>query len=226
MKRKIYPLFILGILCFLVGCQESGLGKPDFPLEEADIVTALERANLSGAISNDKTQVLSQEHILYVLDSDEQKLPVMLISSSFIQNKRALSLTFIAPSVSQGVTFEWEDWKQQLVFATLLYGGFADEEEVYQEFSEQKISVGKVELNEEWPMETLAERYEWDAEFPAGYCRVSYELVNSTIENSIEGEDLSIVEQSPRLTVSIYETKDHYNEQLQRRKEAVQSSAS
>lgn len=215
MRHKICTLFILCILYVLVGCQESGLDRPDFPLKEADIVAALEQTNLSGAISTDKTEILSKEHILYVLESDEQKFPVALISTSSIQNNRTLSLVFIAPSVSKGPAFEWETWKQQLMFATLLYGGFDDEEEVYQKFSGQEASGGKVELNEEWPAETLAERYEWDAEFPAGYCRIAYELVNSTIENTIEKEDLHIVEQSPRLTVSIYESKDYYQQQIE-----------
>lgn len=214
MRCKIYTLFILGILCVLVGCQESRLDRPDFPLKESDIDAALERTNLPGTISNDKTEILSQEHISYVLDNSEQNLPVALISTSSIQNKRVLSLVFIAPSVSKRSAFEWENWKQHLIFATLLYGGFADEEEVYQKFSEKKPSEGKVDLNEEWPMETLAEQYEWDAEFPAGYCRITYELINSTIENSIEKDNPHIVELSPRLTVSIYESKNYYDKQL------------
>ncbi|WP_298024805.1 hypothetical protein [uncultured Dysosmobacter sp.] len=223
-RRLFYSLFVLGILFLLAGCQKSGLQEPDFPLKEADIITALAQTNLPGTISDDKT-ILSEEYTSYVLDSADQRLPVAIIFSSNYEGKRFLSLTFISPPTSKDCVFLWEDWKQQLALAALLYGGFTDEDEIYRGFFEQEVSDGELEVNENNFDHLIAEQYEWDAEFSAGYCRVYYKLVNSSIETDPFGsENFNVVEQTPHMTISIYESVERYNERLQKQLERDQLS--
>jgi len=214
-QRLLCSLLILGILFLLAGCHKSALQKPAFPLQEADIITALEQTTLSCTLSEDKT-ILSEEQTSYVLDSENQKFPAAIIISSNYDGKRILSLTFISPPTSTGYAFSWEDWEQQFAFAASLYGGFSDRDEIYQGFFAQDVSDGKLEISENDLENLVAEQYEWDKEFPAGYCRIHYKLVNSSIETyPIETEISNIVEQTPHMTISIYESLDCYNEHLQ-----------
>lgn len=223
-RRLFYSFLVLGALFLLAGCQKSGLREPDFPLEEADITAALEQTNLPGTISDDKT-LLSEEYASYVLDSEDQKLPAAIILSSNVEGKRFLSLTFISPPTSKDYVFLWDDWKQQLALAALLYGGFTDEDEIYWGFFEQEAPDGELEVNENNLEHLIAEQYEWDAEFSAGYCRVSYKLVNSSIETyPLASENFNVVEQTPQMTISIYESVDCYNEHVQTQLERDQLS--
>jgi len=214
-QRLLYSLLILGILFLLAGCHKSALQEPAFPLQEADIITALEQTALSCTLSEDKT-VLLEEQTAFVLDSENQRLPAVMIFSSNYDGKRILSLTFTSPPTSTGYTFSWEDWEQQLALAASLYGGFSGKDEICQGFLAQDVSDGKLEASENDLENFVAEQYEWDKEFPAGYCRIHYKLVNSSIETyPIETGILNVVEQTPHMTISIYESVDCYNEHLQ-----------
>lgn len=229
MKRLIYILLTLGALCSLAGCQETGLSRPDFPLEEQVVNAALEQSGLPGAISKDETQSYAEWHTIYTLRDEDQVLPIAIISSSLREGERLFQIDFISPPLSAGPAFAWEDWKQQLVFSTLLYGGFADAEQVYRAFSEQEVSEGKLPPYEDRELaEIIAERYKWDASLPTGYCRIDYELFNS-IENGIENDplDARVVAQSPRMHITMYESKAHYEKEQQdmlERKEDFESS--
>jgi len=221
MKRLICTFLAFGMLCSLIGCQETGMPRPDFPLEEEIVVAALEQTGLPGVISESETQSYAEGHISYTLREQTGTNGMMTaISSALTEGKRFLSIIFHSPSVPEPPPFSWEDWKKQLVFASLLSGGFADEEELYRAFSEQEVPESGE--TDKW----IAERYEWAAALPAGYCIVRYHLINTKIESSSLGT--RIFEQSPQMYITIYESESHYQKTQQKimEREEAQENAS
>ena len=68
------------------------------------------------------------------------RLLIAGITSATIEGERVLITVFDQIDVADQMS--WEDWKQQIVFATLLYGGFEDEEQVYQAFADKELPYG------------------------------------------------------------------------------------
>jgi hypothetical protein len=203
MYLVIYAVLAFGIICSLAGCQKSSMPQPDFPLEEDVIMTALEQTGLPGVISESETFSSIEGHIAYVLrdptetyGDTENEVVTASISSALTEGERFLGMIFLsAPDEPATLPFAWEDWKQQIVFTTLLFGGFEDEEEVYRAFSDKKTPEGE-------------ERFEWDAQLPAGYCRVSYSF------NTFR-------EQSYTVRITIYESKSLYEKLHQKQLEGI-----
>lgn len=204
----IHAVLAFGVICSLVGCQKNGLSQPDFPLEEDVIMTALEQTGLPWVISESETHSNIEGQIAYTLRNPtdtygdtENKVLTAGISSAFTEGERFLTVTFPStPDEPATLPFAWEDWKQQIVFTTLLFGGFEDEEEVYRAFSDKKTPEGE-------------ERFEWEAQLPGGYCRVNYSF--DTILNQ------------SRFDVTISESKSLYQklyQEMMEQKEELESS--
>lgn len=142
------------------------------------------------------------------------------ISSSIYDGKRFLQIIYTSPSIPELSPFAWEDWKQQLVFAALLSGGFTDDEEIYRVFSTMDVAGAKMEPNGE--VRSGTEMYEWDARLHAGYCRVRYFMSNTIAD--ITHPDTKI----PRMSISIYESEAHYKKMQQeaiKPKEALENTS-
>ena len=181
------------MLCLLNGCHKDERFKTTFPLEESAIVSALEESGLAGKISASETDPYSDRHTIYVVRSetetyDDAGTPVMVASASSAatDDGRILWTIFDRLHTEQ---FSWEDWKQQIIFATLLYGGFETEDAVYQAFCTKEIPDSPA--------------YVWDARLPEGYCRISY-LPRS--HKAYDENGFEIQKQSAILRVNIYES--------------------
>ncbi len=203
MKRLIYlflAVCVLGILLYsLTDCKKDERFQTAFPLEKEVITATLEKSGLPGIISESETTSYTEGHILYVVRSptetyDGTSNSVFLagISSMNYEGERMLSTTFDQRVVSDQI--EWEDWKQQIVFATLLYGGFENEEDVYRAFLEKELPDGKTSFG-------------WDAHLSGGYCTVSYSSRSHTTYNE---DNFPIRKQSAFLRVNIYESYELY----------------
>ena len=220
MKRSIFVFLAVCLLCSLAGCQKSTMPQPDFPLEENVITDALEQTGLPGVISESETFSSIEGHIVYVLRDPaktyadtENKVLIAGISSAITEGERFLFVTFLsAPDEPATLPFVWKDWKQQIVFATLLFGGFADEEEVYRAFSNKETPESK-------------ESFEWEAQLPGGYCTVRYRLNASEITHSFP--EPIVNRASYMVNVTIYESKSLYQklqEKMKESKEQLESS--
>lgn len=177
-KRVIFVILAFGVICS-IGCHKKELPQPDFPLSEKVVNDTLQQVGLPWVISESETYS-SHERLVYTLRNPEKlndftNDPLMMagISSADIEEGRLLLTTFATDSVSKGVDprtlpFTWEDWKQQIIFATLLYGGFGDEEEVYRAFSSNEIPENEGMLR-------------WDAQLQTAYCRVNLISLDSDI---------------------------------------------
>ena len=116
---------------------------------------------------------------------------VASVSSVQLTDGRLLYTTFVQHRDSD--QFQWADWKQQIVFAAMLYGGFADEEAVYQALSEQGDPADG--------------EYRWEAELPEGCCRVSY----GAKDNKTYDEDgFEVHTYTATLRVDVFETRALY----------------
>ena len=168
MKRRnllIVFLSALAIFCILTGCQKSREFQTVFPLDAATVNETLTKAGLPGSVREDETYSQQEGHVSYTIrrapehpDEPEDGVFVASVSSVQLTDGRLLYTTFVQHRDSD--QFQWADWKQQIVFAAMLYGGFADEEAVYQALSEQGDPADG--------------EYRWEAELPEGCCRVSY----------------------------------------------------
>lgn len=206
MNRSVvsyYAVSVLAALCLLTGCQKGERFQTTFPLEEEAIASALEKAGLPGKISESETDSYSDRHTIYVVRSETETyadpnngVMVASASSSATDYGRMLSTVFDRLNTEQ---FSWEDWKRQIIFATLLYGGFEEEDAVYKVFCEKELP--------DTPPYLWDDPFVWDARLPEGYCRISYHP-RSHKEHDEEG--FEIRKQSGFLHVNIYETYELY----------------
>ncbi|MCE5235720.1 MAG: hypothetical protein LLF87_06665 [Eubacteriales bacterium] len=221
-KRAIYAALAFGVICSLAGCQKSNLPQPDFPLEEDAILAALEQAGLPGVISESETRSSHEGHMAYTLRDPAKtygdtgnKVVTAGISSAITEGERFLSMIFLsAPDEPATLPFTWEDWRRQIIFTTLLFGGFEDEEAVYRAFSDKETPEDE-------------ESFGWEAQLPGGYCTVSYNLIASKATSSFP--DPIVNRASYTVRVTVYESKSlyqrMYQEMMDVRKEMERSPA-
>lgn len=200
MKRMIYlflAVCVLGTLCSLSGCKKDERFQTNFPLEEEVITATLAKVGLPGIISESETASYREGHINYILrsptetyDGTNNSVLLASISSANYEGERLLLTMFDQPVVSDQI--EWEDWKQQIVFATLLYGGFDNEEDVYREFCGKELPDGQTSFN-------------WDAQLSGGYCKVDYTTSSNTIYNE---DGWPIQKRTASMRVNIYESSE------------------
>ena len=201
MKRRnllIVFLSALAIFCILTGCQKSREFQTVFPLDAATVNETLTKAGLPGSVREDETYSQQEGHVSYTIrrapehpDEPEDGVFVASVSSVQLTDGRLLYTTFVQHMDSD--QFQWADWKQQIVFAAMLYGGFADEEAVYQALSEQGDPADG--------------EYRWEAELPEGCCRVSY----GAKDNKTYDEDgFEVHTYTATLRVNIFETRALY----------------
>lgn len=191
-------LSALGILCMLTGCQKSRAFQTVFPLDAAAVNETLAKAGLPGRVSEDETYSQQEGHVSYTIrrapespDEPEDGVFVASISSVGLPEGRLLYTAFVQHKDSD--QFRWSDWKQQIVFAAMLYGGFADEEAVYQALSEQGDPADGGS--------------QWEVELPEGYCRVSYRAQDNKTYNA---DGFEVHTYTATLRVDVFETQALY----------------
>ncbi len=201
MKRRnllIVFLSALAIFCILTGCQKSREFQTVFPLDAATVNETLTKAGLPGSVREDETYSQQEGHVSYTIrhapehpDEPEDGVFVASVSSVQLTDGRLLYTTFVQHRDSD--QFQWADWKRQLVFAAMLYGGFADEEAVYQALSEQGDPADG--------------EYRWEAELPQGCCRVSYGVKDN---KTYDEDGFEVHTYTATLRVDVFETRALY----------------
>lgn len=195
----ILSLCVLCLLCRLCNNEKKENFQTDFPLEPEVVSNALEKTGLAGEISESESSAQGKGYSQYVIrrNIEEHKA---IESSEFIANistlerkdGRILYAVFNQGNVSNQI--EWEKWKKQILFATLLYGGFEDEKDVYQAFYGRELPDGKTS-------------FRWDAQLSGGYCVVTYCLRSNSIYDE---NNFAVKNQSAFLWVDFYESYELY----------------
>lgn len=103
-----------------------------------------------------------------------------------------------------------------------MFGGFVDEEALYQALAEQAVSDGKTapEFEAEY---LIAEEMKWETALPGGYVRMRYELRDTRVEKVFP--EMRVLEQRPQLTLLAFESEEQYQEMqeaAQAQKEAME----
>lgn len=220
-KHIILGLLIAGLLT-LTACVENSpytegsdsipkesMAEPEFPLDKGTIMKTVDSLNLPCIISEDESEeLLTRENTVcsnYVLRDPERKyhedsLDTILyggIISGIVDGNRYMSTIFDAKShMVNDKPFAWEDWKQEIIFITILYGGFEDEEEVYRALSKLEVSDDDKVLK-------------WGVQLSNGYCGVQ----RSSITQPADSRGYTI-------WINFYETEELYLKMEQEKKEA------
>ena len=220
-KHIILGLLIAGLLT-LTACVENSpytegpdsipkesMAEPEFPLDKGTIMKTVDSLNLPCVISEDESEeLLTRENTVYsnyVLRDPERKyhedsLDTILyggITSGIVDGNRYMSTIFDAKShMVNDKPFAWEDWKQEIIFITILYGGFEDEEEVYRALSKLEVPDDDKVLK-------------WGVQLSNGYCGVQ----RSSITQPADSRGYTI-------WINFYETEELYLKMEQEKKEA------
>lgn len=220
-KHIILGLLIAGLLT-LTACVENSpytegpdsipkesMAEPEFPLDKGTIMKTVDSLNLPCVISEDESEeLLTRENTVYsnyVLRDPERKyhedsLDTILyggIISGIVDGNRYMSTIFDAKShMVNDKPFDWEDWKQEIIFITILYGGFEDEEEVYRALSKLEVPDDDKVLK-------------WGVQLSNGYCGVQ----RSSITQPADSRGYTI-------WINFYETEELYLKMEQEKKEA------
>lgn len=207
MRKKIMPVMLLLCILILTSCKADSSTpspEPKFPLEESTITAALNELSLDWAISVDETQMTrdaNRETVLYSLRDPEKKLneeseyTILYagISSGFVDGKRCLSVTLNPSALDLNEKpFAWEDWKKEIILATILYGGYEEKEEVYEALSRIDVPEGE-------------EGYQCGVNFSNGYCTVKKSRAQRTPSSSVRYV----------LWVDFYESEEAFHKMIQ-----------
>jgi len=132
MKKYIFlvPMLIIG-LCSFWGCEKQTLIMPKYPLDSTTIDKALQEAELSWTIIAEEDSAFAGQTI-YTLNKNGEV--VASISSAIKGGERYLHISFSSYHNNE-YSLPEEEWEKAIVFATLLYGGFDNTHQVYNQFT-------------------------------------------------------------------------------------------
>lgn len=222
MKRLFFvflAVVVLGVLCFVFVGQKDEPPRPAFPLDEAVITVALEKSGLPGILSESESSSSGDGQRMHVLRSPTltysdhirpeeaaadpgARFYTAGIISANIEGERVLTTTFVQINVSDQMT--WEAWRQEIVFAALLYG-FEEGDEIYRAFADKEFPHG----------ETFSQ---WDAQFPEGYCVVNYRFFDEASDPPQRAHAI--------LRVNLYESQSLYQKLQELTVQAVAQAVS
>jgi hypothetical protein len=139
MKKYIFLILVLIIaLCSFYGCQKKTLTMPEYPLDSTTIEKALKGAELSWTIIGEEDSPFVGETLegqtVHALNKNGKI--VAAISSAIKDEERFLHIGFSSYHNNE-YSLPEEEWEKAIVFATLLYGGFDNTHQVYNEFTKE-----------------------------------------------------------------------------------------
>lgn len=206
MRRRSVMCLALALLAVLAGC--GGETAPAFPPTEETITAALESSGLTETLCPEETTTVGTQTIYALRDaSEEDRLAMTWVHGTEGETGRTLTVEVFRPSAPESPDFSWEDWKGYLTLAAELYG-FEEPEALYQALSQKTMEEGAVPVG---PEEPVTQRAVWETELPEGFCVVVYRLANTRIEEPISGgEGPQVTARSPRLDLTIYESKAQF----------------
>lgn len=198
-KLVIIIISLSAVLSVSCGCSKQSLPISDYPLSADTVEAAVEKVGFSWTISREDSW--AENHTVYELDNDDEKL-IAFISNAGEDDKRFFSLVSFSSwggSSDIMVPLLEEEWEKAIVLATILYGGFEDENQVYENFKdtygESTLTYKTIEddFSGNSPERTIII---WDNEVEGINCSISFsqqgedplitEIVNITFYNSDE----------------------------------------
>lgn len=129
-------LFLSIVLAVLYICNIKTLPVSQYPLDSDTIAAALQEWGLSCTIEEDDwVRKERQGQSLYNLYSAENGEFVAGISSSQKDGERLLFISFPPFNFTNPISVK--EYENAIVFASLLFGGFQDQQQVYKKFNRE-----------------------------------------------------------------------------------------
>ncbi len=173
-KIKNSLVIIIIALCISAGifynqCENQKMPASIFPLQREVLEQVLSGSGLGWNAAEENT--LREDHVLYVINNQEGQ-PVAEISSVGGNEKRILQINFLALKGTQA-NISQKDWEKAVRLATILYGGFKNENQVYKNFQEtydERVIIDRVPgYNPEF-----CERIRWENEIGGVNCFLGF----------------------------------------------------
>lgn len=128
-------MLIIGLGTF-GGCEKQTLAMPEYPLDATIIDNALKEAELSWTITSEEDSPFEgktrEGQTVYALNKDGKD--IVAISSAIKGEEKFLQVGF-SSYYNNEYSLPKEEWEKAIVFAALLYGGFDNKHQVYNEFT-------------------------------------------------------------------------------------------
>ena len=167
---KVKIVFFVFLLFFLFGCQKECLPSPDYPLTTEAISSVLAECNMNHTIVENEpisgTSGQGQSFALY--ENPDDTIAYAGISNATINEEKTLGCTFINLNMNSDITED--ECKQAIIFATRLFGGFKNENQVYNKFRKN--------FN---PENGLT----WESEINDIYCKIKFNKVNDSLNYTL-----------------------------------------
>lgn len=177
-KRILCVFCAVLLLSALAGCQKKDAARLEFPLSEEALAGALEELGLSWTVEDKVENVdgadRSVSYSLHRPDSGVDFNTLFINTYETEEYGRRLQLSMRVPEkdvYDEGDPawenwWETEDWKAAIRLAAHLYGGFEDDEELYDAYSAEELPAEDYIL--------------WEGMLTGGYCRITTsELIGS-----------------------------------------------
>lgn len=187
--HSVLVIIIAGILC---SCRKQNLPVPVYPLDASTIEEALHKTNLLWTIAKEESWV--ENHTVYTMHDTDGRMTAV-ISSAEKNEKRLLIMVFMPSQYDLyhvTISVPDEDWEKVIKFGTILYGGFENENSVYNNFVNNYDSKSStVEVPEIPPgaMNNYIELMDWSDKFNDIY----YIIRTGHVEKDSPHTDLSFI---------------------------------
>lgn len=157
---------VLALVLLLSACQKQEvLPRPEFPLSEEAVTAAVTAQGLDWTVNWNEPERQTDIKTVYGLlqpESGQEFNTVFITSAQTEELGRYLSTTLVIPRTQLQWPLEdphnWEEWKDLLILSARLYGGFEDEEEIFQACAKEELPLDMTNL--------------WEGSLTGGYCRV------------------------------------------------------
>lgn len=179
MKKILICILVLILgLAILYKCKKQTLPVPQYPLDSDTIVAALQEWGLSYTIEEDDwVRKERQGQSLYNLYSAENGEFVAGISSSQKDGERLLFISFPPFYFTNPISVK--EYENAIAFATLLYGGFQDQQQVYKKFTREYDRKNTEKKQYEVSSRSLTPTREgesrWERKIGATTCQITLE---------------------------------------------------
>ena len=169
-KQIVIIMFLLciAILAFY-SYKNHRMPVPAFPLQRQALEDALSESGLAWNVAEE--EILKDGHILYTLNNSQGQ-PSTFVSSVESSDKRILQINFLTSKGSQS-NIPQEDWGKAVSFATILYGGFQNQTQVYDNFRQtcdEKAVIDDVP----GALSEFRERIRWENELNGVTCFLGF----------------------------------------------------
>ena len=200
LRRFVLPVTAVCIIAFGIALFNR---RTDHSLTEADVMAAAQQAGLSLELSKEGAESWGEGHILYTLTGENATVSV---SHALVDGEQVWQLHCLSQA-EEMPEFSWADWAPYLSFASRLFDGAMDSEELFHVLSSDALPE-PVPLTEDGGGRAESKVLNWQAQLSDGYSVVNWRRHGSELTRAFPSPVIHRWESV--LSVSLYGSKDIY----------------